>query len=222
MKMKKLPKKTNEALSPDEIISMSKGRIEAGKKDREEQEAKKRQQTIKSIWVKELHIDPSKPSKDYADLEITRMDGTVEQCQYPIDTCGVPGKSKGVIDDFSDNRNGGNDRFVSGDAYKSGLDPIYKTILADLKRSKAFRAYNIQPTDKDVRLSLIRVEFNDWRIQWFYGKDKIADSMWAFGRAMPTVVKNPIVRREAAKKQSAYRGRAVYTSGNTKIYKLDI
>jgi len=221
--MKKILKKTktNEALSPAEIIAMNKERAEADKKRREEEEAKKREQKIKSIWVKELHINPANTGKDYADLELTMMDGSVEPFQYSIATTGIPGKWTGDADDFSKNRNGGNDHFVAGDAYKAGLDPMYKAILANLKRSPSFRKYGIEPTDTDVRISMIRVGFNDWRIQWFYGKDKISDSLWAFGREMPKVEENPVVRKAVAKSDSASRGRAIFTSGNTKIYKLD-
>jgi len=77
--------------------------------------------------------------------------------------------------------------------------------------------------DLDVRLSMVRVAFNDYRIKWSYGPSKTTDKTWSFAAKANNTYKNPAVKRakkswlDASKKNQAI----VYQSGNTKIYKTE-
>lgn len=133
--------------------------------ERDAEKAEKMQQKIKSIWIKEVNIDPADDNKSNAKLEITYMDGEVRDDVIPIGTTGA------AKDYVKSN--------VSGEKYRQ-MDVTYDNALRTLK--KAFSQYHIEPTDEDVRVCQIRQAFSDWRIKWYYGKDKKDDPMFAFSR----------------------------------------
>lgn len=214
------PTKTPEEVRADAI----KAAAEKWKRDREAEAAEKARQKIKSIWIKEIHIDDDNESKSVAKLEITFMDGKVVDEDFPIGTTGLDSN-------FKDITVGG--RKVSGERYRQG-DAFYKEVYKNLK--PAFARYGIEPSDEDVRISMVRTSFNDWRIKWYYGKDKKTEPMFAFSRTeadakaeamAKDASKRAISRLElladpskknAASSAAAGKGRVVYKNGNTTIY----
>lgn len=96
------------------------------------------------------------------------------------------------------------------------------------KRVKnAYQEAGVKISDEDVRVCMVKFGFNSQpQIKWFYGKDKFEDPVWAFSRVKP----DPETVKASQKKigtsyekkasDTASKGREVYSSGNTKIYKL--
>lgn len=54
-------------------------------------------------------------------------------------------------------------------------------------------------------------------IKWFYGKNKYEDPVWAFSRVKPAESVQKIAKEKVEK---AYKGKEVFKSGSTTIYKL--
>jgi len=134
---KEVKESLNEAgLSLDDIVK--KGNEIAAKRQAEvdAEKAKKLEQKIKSIWIKEVNIDQNDDNKSNAKLEITYMDGEVKEDIIPIGTTGA-------AKDYAKSN-------VSGEKYRQ-MDVTYDNALKSLKR--AFAHYHIEPTDEDVRVS---------------------------------------------------------------------
>ena len=206
----------NEAgLSLDDILK--KGNDIAAKRQAEvdAEKAKKLEQKIKSIWIKDICIDTQNENNSHAPLEITYTDGKVEDFNFPIGTTGSDTAFKGDKEY--------NEYAVAGERYRQG-DASYKQTLQNLKR--AFARYHLEPTDEDVRIAGIRNAFNDYRIKWYYGKDKKDDPMFAFSRTEADAkVDNAKGISKLAfgqqKKAREDRGYAIYKNGNTTIYKTE-
>lgn len=123
-------------------------------------------QTIESIWVKDIHIDPVHDEKSVAKLEIVYTDGKSEQVDFDIGTTGASGN------------------WVEADA-------LYKELKKNLKQySKLAKV-----TDQDVRLSMIHVAFNDSRIKWFYGKNKAPATEWVFSGEQKRLANSPTAKK---------------------------
>ena len=125
-----------------------------------------KKQMIKSIWVKDIHVDQHDESKSVATLEIVDMDDQTEETDFDIGTT----------------KAGGN--FVNADS-------LYKELKRNLSYSKKSKV-----TDQDVRLSMIHVAFNDGRIIWFYGKNKAPASEWVFSGEQKKLANSPIAKKQ--------------------------
>lgn len=218
----------NEAgLSLDDILK--KGNDIAAKRNAEAaaKAAERNKQEIKSIWIKSLDINLDDETKSTAQLQITYSDGKVEDVDFPIGTTGE-GSQFAKGDKIAG-------YVIPGEKYSQG-DASYKAALQNLKR--AFAKYGIEPTDEDVRISLIRQAFNDWRIKWMYGPEKKDDPFTAFSRTQADVEDAKLAKKilsgrgtssklaslrfgdKGRPSSAASKGRAVYSHGNTTIYKV--
>lgn len=213
--------KVNEAgMSLDDILK--KGNDIAAKRNAEVDaaKAKKLEQKIQQIWIKDIVIDAQNEKNSVAKLQITYTDGKVEDVDFPIGTTGSDDAFKGDKE-F-------NDYAVAGERYRQG-DTSYKQTLQNLKR--AFAKYHLEPTDEDVRIAQVRLAFNDYRIKWLYGKDKKDDPMFAFSRTQAAASANPTTAKALSKVaalrnkdrvgDSTSKGRVVYQNGGTTIYKAN-
>ena len=154
---------------------------------------KAKKQQIKTIWVKSLNIDKTNDDKSVAKLEIEYVDGKKEDVDFNIGTSGTAGGFENA-------------------------DRLYKELKKNMKMPKGVAA-----SDEDIRLSMVRVAFNDWRIKWLYGKNKATDGVWAFSRESKRMSSDPIVKRERkAWVDKDEKNRAVvYRSGSTTIYRTE-
>ena len=154
---------------------------------------KAKEQQIKTIWVKSLNIDKTNDDKSVAKLEIEYADGKKEDVDFNIGTSGTAGGFENA-------------------------DRLYKELKKNMKMPKGVAA-----SDEDIRLSMVRVAFNDWRIKWLYGKSKATDGVWAFSRESKRMSSDPIVKRERkAWVDKDEKNRAVvYRSGSTTIYRTE-
>ena len=59
-------------------------------------------------------------------------------------------------------------------------DKYYKQVAQSLRASRRIAKDPRPVTVKDVQLSMIRLAYNDQRIVWFYGKDKMPESAWKY------------------------------------------
>jgi len=57
-------------------------------------------------------------------------------------------------------------------------DKYYKQIAQALRAGRRAANDSRPVTKKDVQLSMICVAYNDARIKWFFGKDKLPQSAW--------------------------------------------
>lgn len=186
-------KRIDEAgLSIDDILK--KGDEIKAQRDKEaaDEKAAKTKQNIKSIWVKDFKFGQDKDTKDYAILEITYMDGSKEEIKFDVSAQN-------------------NKDFIQSDQ-----------LFKELKKAvdSNFKKKGIKPSEEDYRLSLVRVAFNDWRIKWYYGKDKKTDSIWAFAKELPKAASTSVAKKARANNNAVDDGVIIYKSGNTTIKKM--
>ena len=268
--------KTNEALSPDEIMKAAadrKAKEEEAK--RAEAEAKKNAPKIASIWIKKLNINKSNPMNDTADIQLTWSDGRVEDIAFNIGTSGEtldtikwndPNDAGKDAEEIEYQREVGDGGYNVKDGYLQ-MDKFYRDIVRSLKETvkigrkfdhteyperhdiggslmptrkgsrhdtqlykgkpvytggklvkNPFQAAGVRITDEDVRVCMIKFGFaSQPDIKWYYGKNKYEDPIWAFSRVKPDESVKKIAKEKV---QKAYKGKEVFKSGRTTIYKL--
>lgn len=155
-----------------------------------------KEQMIKSIWVKDLHIDSHDESKSIAKLEIVNIDGSTEDVDFNIGTT----------------KSGGN--FVNADA-------LYK----ELKRNLSYSRSNVTDQDvrlsmvhvafNDGRIQWFYGKSKAPASEWVFSKEqkKLANSPIAKKEQKAAIYKSgntTIYRMGEAKKLSATQKMPVY------------